>query len=351
MIPKFLVYNIVNTSLSEIQNEDDGRFFKSWIEPKNLGRGLFKAGVAIEPTASQQRFDWREKAAFELGKLMNLPMAKTELASFRSSKDRPAILGTISFDYTPNNATVISLREFLSQADADYDRAYDDDFDDGYNIVNVIGLFARHAVGLPHDWKAIEGINDAADLLVGYLMLDTWLGATDRHDENLEIAISSTGYSLCPTFDHGDCLGSKLADNEQNLDNLTNPRLSESCWWEKHEEISTIRALEIAANIRSNAAVIWQEQLARITPKQIAEIFDRIPDDLITPTSAKFAQDLLAYNQQHILSLNLNQFLAEQPLSDLRATAFDPIEPKLNSDSDDLSLAAENSLLPIFPRC
>jgi hypothetical protein len=338
MMSKFLVYNILNTSLNQIQDEDDGRFLKSWIELKDLGRCLFKAGVAIEPTASQQRLDWREKAAFELGKLINLPMAKTELANFRSSKNHPGIAGTISLDYTPNNAVVISLREFITQADADYDSSYSDDFDDGYNVVNVIDLFDRHSVGLPHDWIAIEGINDAADLLVGYLMLDTWLGANDRHDENLEIAISATGYSLCPTFDHGDCLGSKLADNEQNLDNLTNPRLSESCWWEKDEEISTIRALEIAADIRPNAAAIWQEQLARITPKQIAEIFDRIPDDRITPTSAKFAQDLLAYNQQHILSLNLSQFFAKQPLSDVRATAIEPVEQQSDSDTDDLSL-------------
>lgn len=333
-----MVYNIVNTLRNPIKREDDGRFLKSWIEPKDLGRGLFKAGNAIDPTASQQRLDWREKVAFELGKLINLPVAKTELANFRSSKNQPKIPGTISFDYTPNNAEVISLRKFITEADADYDSSYSNDFDDGYNVVNVIDLFDRHSVGLPHDWKTIDGINDAADLLVGYLMLDTWLGATDRHDENLEIAISSTGYSLCPTFDHGDCLGSKLTDNEQNLDNLSNPRLSESCWWEKDVEISTIRALEIAGGIRPDAAAIWQKQLARITPKQIAEIFDRIPDDLINPTSAKFAQDLLAYNQQHILSLNLSQFLAEQPLSNVRVTAFEPIKPKLNSDDDELSL-------------
>lgn len=303
-IPKFIVYDLVNHSHNRVETEDDGRFLKSWINVMDLGRGLFKAGFTSEPTSSQQRLDWREKVAYELGKLLNLPMAKTELASLRILEKQGAIPGTISLDYTPDNASVISLREFLVQADPNYDNSYSDNFEDGYNVANVITQLEGRAVGLPQDWQAIEGIIDGADLLVGYLTLDTWLGATDRHDENIEIAVSSTGYSLCPSFDHGDCLGSKLSDPQQELGDWNDPLLSESCWWEIEAEISTIRALEIAAKIRPNAARVWQQSLNRITSAQINKIFECIPDDRITLTSARFAQDLLAYNKEIILNLN-----------------------------------------------
>jgi hypothetical protein len=62
---------------------------------------------------------------------------------------------------------------------------------------------------------------------------------------------------------------------------------------------------QVAARLDLEAAAIWQERLASITPAQITEIFARIPEDRITPAAAKFAQDLLAHNRERILSLNL----------------------------------------------
>ena len=151
------------------------------------------------------------------------------------------------------------------------------------------------------------------DIYSNLITDNTWLGATDRHDENLEIAISESGYSLCPTFDHGDCLGSKLAQEEQQSGNFTDPRLMESCWWETQTiddrsetiEITTIRALEIAANIRPSAAVIWLERLRQINLAQIVDVLSRIPADLITLNETRFSMELLEYNRQQIFKLNL----------------------------------------------
>ena len=138
-------------------------------------------------------------------------------------------------------------------------------------------------------------------------------GATDRHDENLEIAISESGYFLCPTFDHGDCLGSKLAQDEQQSGNFTDPRLMESCWWETKTidansetvEITTARAFEIAAEIRPSAAIIWLERLRQINLERVADIFSRIPDGLITLNETRFSTELLDYNRQNIFNLKL----------------------------------------------
>jgi hypothetical protein len=307
--PKFSIYQIGDRGDLKIE-EDNGRFDKYWINHPELGRCLFKTASPIDSTPDRQQMDWREKVACELGKSIGLPMAQTEFASkFISEKDA-SIFGSISVDYTPRGSQTMSLRGFLSQVDPNYDSAYSDSYEDGYSVKNVMHHLQQHSVGLPPSWEEIEGINDGADLLVGYLLLDAWLGATDRHDENLEIAISETGYTLCPSFDHGDCLGSKIPSHEK-IDNLKDRRLSESCWWQTEEingrletiEITTLEAFNNALQIKPIAAKFWQQRLAAVTLMQIQDIFDRIPEGRITPAAAKFAIDLLASNRQALASI------------------------------------------------
>ena len=312
-IAKFPIYQLENRSEVEIDDEEDGRFYKYWTHETNLGRCLFKAAFPYGDNPKQHRMDWREKVSCELGQLLGLPMARTELASICVANSDTWLPGSISIDYTPNNCKVISIRDFLSQADPSYDSAYSESFEDGYNVSNVMFYLHQNSVGLPLGWDGIEGIADGADLLVGYLLLDAWLGATDRHDENLEIAISESGYSLCPTFDHGDCLGSKLAQEEQQFGNFTDSRLMESCWWETQiidersetVEITTTRALEIAVNIRPSAAAIWLERLRQINLTQVVDIFNRIPNDLMTLNETRFSIELLESNRQNIFNLKL----------------------------------------------
>jgi hypothetical protein len=73
----------------------------------------------------------------------------------------------------------MSLRGFLSQVDPNYDCAYSDSYEDGYSIENVMYYLQQISVGLPPKWAKIDAIDDGSDLLVGYLLLDAWLGATD----------------------------------------------------------------------------------------------------------------------------------------------------------------------------
>jgi hypothetical protein len=148
-------------------------------------------------------------------------------------------------------------------------------------------------------------------LMVGFLIFDAWISATDRHDKNWEIALSDDGYHLCPTFDHGDSLGAKLSLEELNCFNFEQPKLSESCWWNnltidgevEGVEISTAAAFAIAAKLYPEAAKIWQEKLAAITPEQIDEILTRIPEGRITQASANFAKGLIEYNRTKLLKL------------------------------------------------
>jgi hypothetical protein len=310
---KFEVYEIESDRSLISGLEDEGRFFKYWIDRADLGRCLFKAATSFEEEISDRRMDWREKVAEQLGKLIGLPVAKTELALARLPQQK-TISGSISLDYTPERATVMSLRDFLSQVDPDYDR-YDLNLDEGYNVGNIIDRLAKIFVDIPLDWARIDGIKDGADVFVGYLLFDAWLGATDRHDENIEIAVLGNRYSLCPSFDHGDCLGSKLSSQERESKIFDRSQLTESCWWEKDREISTLEAFEIAARIRPQAAKMWLNRLANVDIIAISEVFDRLPDSLVEEYDIVFATELLEFNRNQIFDRLSSIIFAENSVA------------------------------------
>jgi hypothetical protein len=300
------------------KNDSEGRFYKYWCVDAApaieniplLGRCLFKAATPDDFTPAQRRLDWSEKVAAELGKLIGIPTAHTELAVGYATERQTYIDGTISVDYTPFGAQIISGRGFLSTVDPLFDVDQPGGLDP-YNVENVLHHLHKNSVGLPLGYALPSGIDQGVELMVGYLLFDAWLSATDRHDENWEIAVSSNGYALCPTFDHGDSLGVKLSDRDRDSKNFADPALAESCWWENRmqdgraesTEISSLRAFTIAAGLFPDAARIWQEELAQVTSAQIREIFEQIPDNRITLGASSFAISLLEFNHHQLIGL------------------------------------------------
>ena len=47
-------------------------------------------------------------------------------------------------------------------------------------------------VQLPPDWTVLEGIENARDLFIGYILLDALIGNGDRHHENWGFVLSSS---------------------------------------------------------------------------------------------------------------------------------------------------------------
>jgi hypothetical protein len=100
---------------------------------------------------------------------------------------------------------------------------------------------------------------------------------------------------------------------------------------DKKGSLSVFNTFVRAAKLYSEAAQIWQDKLRSITPQQIKEIFDRIPEGRITPTSTKFAQDLLAFNQERILSLDLSLSQQLPEISSLNPTQVQSSSPATTS--------------------
>jgi hypothetical protein len=336
-------------SSANTRNDSEGRFYKYWCvgvasmeNRSQLGRCLFKAAAPDGFTPAQRRLDWSEKVAAELGKLIGIPTAQTDFAVGYAIEQQRYIDGTLSVDYTPPGAQIVSGRRFLSIVDPLYDVDRLDGLD-SYSVENILHHLQENLVRLPLGYHPPQGVDTGADLMVGYLLFDAWLSATDRHDENWELSIDNNGYTLCPTFDHGDSLGVKLSAQDREVSNFEHPALIESCWWEnitidgrvESAEISSIRAFTTAAKLYPDAARIWQEQLTQVTSTRIREIFERVPDDRITPTAAKFALDLLDFNRHKLIAISSRPDLQERLNADL--TIKEP-----NSSSEQLKPPQES---------
>lgn len=164
-------------------------------------------------------------------------------------------------------------------------------------------------------------INTAVETFVGYLLLDTWIGNTDRHSENWgfieQYDIEKVTQYLAPTFDHASSLGLRISDEERK-ERLTTKDSGyslqayatrcKSCFdsevnSKKLKRLRTIEVFSETARSYPKATNIWLEQLAKISTTNTLEIFKKIPRDRISNITIEFAQKILEFNQSRLLDL------------------------------------------------
>jgi hypothetical protein len=313
-------YQIFQIPANDLQlnSELGGYLQKGWLEEATLGKVLFKKAVNLEELLLESRTDWSEKVGAELSALLDLPAARYEFASL--VEDEQEIPGILSISLTqPGDEERISLNEFLERDNFLYA------FPSDYEVPKVLQALADNNIGLPPHYQLPEGIKNAADMLVGIVLLDAVTGNVDRHDENLEIVITEDGTSyLSPIFDNGNSLAAFEDDDfrSHTLADYYSEYSNFSAFEHQGKEIKGFTAFQQAAQLRPNAAEIWLTQLAKIAPEQIQNIFTNIPSDRITLEASKFAQELLKYNQKQLL--NLRQELSNE-LQQRRVNNIAPI--------------------------
>ena len=189
------------------------------------------------------------------------------------------------------NAKPKSGEKFLTDFYADYAQKYPST----YAIDRVLNALEQERVAVPSGFNLPTGIDNGAKVFVGYLMLDNLIGNCDRHDQNFEIQVLPDGtQELAPTFDQGQAMGATLSDKQrQTFSTNEYHEYLEGSFYDGVDNILTPKAFEIAAKCYPEAALIWQERLARITPEQIDEIFARIPRDRIGYTQSSFAKQVI----------------------------------------------------------
>ncbi|NEO53732.1 MAG: HipA-like protein [Okeania sp. SIO3B5] len=233
---------------------------------------------------------WAEKIASELCELLKLPHAHYELAIWKGN------LGTISPSFVPENKTLILGNKILVKIDESYPEFNNYKVSE-HTLDIVVEAIAYNSINLPLNWKPPEGIETAIETFVGYLLLDAWIGNTDRHHENWGF-IMNDSVSLAPTFDHASSLGRELLDSEKQkkINNQVVKNYaakSRSAMYDKigdKKAMLTLDLFEKAAQEYPKAGLIWLQNLANISEEDTLSLFERIPKNCISEISIEFAQ-------------------------------------------------------------
>ncbi len=300
------VFNIYDISVVEpIQDEQMGTKRKFWFEIEG-SRFWFKFG------RDNTGDNWAEKVASELCELIGLPHAEYELAVWRKAK------GVVSPTFVPVGAQLRPGNELLARIMRGYEikKYYKQR---KHTLRLVMTVMENKEIKLPIDWSGLDGIHSAADVFVGYLMLDAWIANQDRHHENwAHIVVPEDGtrsVHLAPSYDHASSFGSNETDANRKS-RLTTRDTGRSM--EKYVErarsafyltpnsskpLSTIDAFQKAANRRPEAARLWLKQLEGISSSDTRSIFERIPKTEITEVGIEFTQRILGLNSERLLKL------------------------------------------------
>jgi len=294
---------------------------KFWFQHEELGRCLYKQA---RPGGGE---DWAEKIACELCKLLGIPHAHYELASWRGLR------GTVSLSFLPANAALLHGNEILVESQPDYPRSQSGSR--GYcrvpqhtldAVLSVIGSESRLVVEPPFDWDPPpDVVDDAGKVFLGYLMLDAWIGNQDRHHENWGLVLRPAteeerkqkvleGYAhLAPTYDHASSLGCNETDEtRQNRLTTTDEGYTVRAYVEKArsklfartedvQPLTTLDAFRQAASRFRAAARVWLDRLANVSESDTMELLRRIPSDRISGIGIDFTQEVLKVNRRRLV--------------------------------------------------
>lgn len=271
--------------------------------------------------------DWAEKVAAELCALISLPHATYELATWPEEKNGESTEwdGVVTRRIEGENERLMLGNEVLAGHINRYPEAEGNDYNVNpkYTLdltLDVLGDDELN-VQLDPDWSLPKEVTTVPEAFLGFLLIDVWIGNTDRHDNNWGILERSTPDGpfryLAPTFDHASSLGRELTDDERyerlttNDKNRTVKAYVERCHSAfvreegTEETIHPTRAFYEAAERYPAAAHAWLDRLENVQWSTVEAIFDRIPEAKISDVSIDFALRQLQLNQDALLNLDL----------------------------------------------
>jgi len=287
---------------------------KFWYRDSDMGRALYKQARAGTGE------DWAEKAAAELAELLGLPHARVELATWRGER------GTVSPSFVPPppNGWLVHGNEILLSVVPGYPQTKPGTRHfyrvPQHTLGAVLDVMSARRIAAPLDWQPPAPALNAQGVFVGYLLLDAWIGNTDRHHENWAFVVRITsgdtpavGIHLAPTYDHASSLGRNESD-EQRQRRLAgrDPAFSVRAYVEKAtsalyaeagdaKPLTTFAAFVMAAERNHEAAAFWLGRLAAVEPGKTRALLERLPTDRISTAGIEFAQAILMANRDRLL--------------------------------------------------
>ncbi len=279
---------------------------KFWFyTKKDLLIKLFKIG---RPGTGE---NWAEKATFEIAKLLKIPCASYDFAIWKNTP------GVLSPSFVPEFCRLIHGNELLLNfisPNYPIDQRYKVT---EYKLSSVESFLINlsNIVNLPIGYAQNDKIRFPIDIFISYIMFDCLIANPDRHHENWGILLDSKHqkYYLAPTYDHASGLGCRVSDKERkNRLTTKDKRYSVKAFVRKPKTpfydrkskgIKTIDAFKMLIKKNEVAADYWLNQLYLLSDDAIKNIFDKIPEDLISSAAIDFAIAIIKENKKRLLAI------------------------------------------------
>lgn len=275
----FSVFDI--SDQPEAYSEQMGSKTKFWID--YLGSNhLFK--IARSNTGEH----WAERVAAAIAQELGVPCASVDLAIYQGQK------GTISPTFLSNDETLIHGNEIMSRYISEYDAAKRFNHRE-----HRIDLILDH---VSQTTEAGPSINvNAKTAFVGYLVLDSIIGNTDRHHENWAIIHAPSSDRLAPTYDHASSLGRELSD-EKRIKKMNSRGVGHYLRHGRggiyppdgardaapYQLLAYLRELGYAEELG-----YWQERVSDVGVSRLVHQLDSVPEDWLSSTAKAFAAKVI----------------------------------------------------------
>jgi hypothetical protein len=300
MVDKYHIFEVFLKDYQSSEAESLGTKEKFWFKHQNITY-LYKKS---RPNTIE---DCSEKIAAELSVLMGLPHAGCELAMF---EDRN---GIVSRSFISENYRLVHGNEILANICLDYQK--NKHLPSQHTLTNIFKAIRDFSVKSPLDGKLPNGIVQAIDVFIGYLILDALIGNSDRHHENWGYISNGDKNYLAPNYDLASSLGRELQDSEREARLKTKDKgysieayakKCTSCIYELEngKPAKVFDLVSSLAHTYPDVTKIWLLKLAEITDNDISVILQRLPDDRISPTASEFALGMLKINKGRLLGLS-----------------------------------------------
>lgn len=258
--------------------------------------------------------NWAEKVAYELAKLLGIPCAAYELATWKTQQ------AVITPSFVSPNGLLIHGNEQLALLTPGYDETQAFELHQ-YTLETVLDVWleSNALTDLPAGYKPDRDTQDAVELFLAYLLFDCWIGNQDRHDQNwgfvLEYQHKTTERRLAPSFDHASSLACRLslAEREKRLSTKDQgyaiqgfARKANTPFYSANgkKRLKTLECFENAVVIANKQPQIkhWLQRLAAIETQQIEAILAQVPPTFgMNDITAAFTMSYLETNKQLLL--------------------------------------------------
>lgn len=294
------VWDRLTLELHDLDTEDPeeqmGSKEKNWVRiPDDDRRWLVKVARTDDHDGTISGEDWAEWSVQHVAALLGVPTARVRPALFQGN--RATASRSILRDDTES---LIHGNELLSARFGDYNQAIRGE-NPGYTLAAVQAALA----GLPGPAELDPNLT-AFDAFAGYLTCDALVSGRDRHHENWGLIRHGDSRQLAPSFDHGNALGFQERDDRRvrmlaNEDHLLRWLARGTSQHFAGKPRLTDLAVEALGMASSAGRRFWWDRLRSFDLDAAREIFEAIPDDVMSEVSRRFVSSLISTNRRRLL--------------------------------------------------